>query len=286
MEILDVPASPDEFSMSGTYLRKELHDQFKGQRQHGISTPAAHPFIFLFTDIETEEYGYSDQFLDNGLFVYSGEGQRGNMTMDGGNRRILEHEKNGDSLYVFERVDEVNGADVVTFDGEYEYIDHHWEKAPDDDGIMREALRFKLAPVGGVGADLTEDQADQLSLEELFQKAEENASHSNPNHSGSTSGTTGSSSYTTSELVRDCALRAADSVCQGCENEAPFVDKKGEPSLEVHHMHRRSDGGLDVPENVIAICPNCHREVHYGKTGNELNEQLIQKAAARNRCFS
>ena len=287
MDLLNVPASPTEFKMSGKYLRKELHNQFKGQRQHGISTPAAHSFVFLFTDLETEEYGYSDQFLGNGIFVYSGEGQQGDMTMDGGNRRILKHEENGDSLYVFERVDQANGADVVAFDGEYEYIDHHWEKAPDDNGIMREALRFRLAPIGRVEADINKDRADQLSPGELFQEARENVGGSSSSkQSSSTGGSAGGISYPRSELVRDCALRAADGVCQGCDNEAPFVGKDGEPFLEVHHMHRRSDGGLDMPENVIAICPNCHRQVYYGKTGDELNEQLIQKAAARNRRFS
>jgi len=84
-------------------------------------------------------------------------------------------------------------------------------------------------------------------------------------------------------MVKEFALRHADGVCQGCNQEAPFVDESGEPFLEVHHLHRRSDGGADEPENVIALCPNCHRRVHHGQDGKEFNRQLIEKAKDRNK---
>ncbi|MGH8437576.1 MAG: HNH endonuclease [Pseudomonas sp.] len=33
---------------------------------------------------------------------------------------------------------------------------------------------------------------------------------------------------------------------------------------EVHHKVRLADGGLDTVENAIAVCPNCHRQAHFG----------------------
>lgn len=78
-------------------------------------------------------------------------------------------------------------------------------------------------------------------------------------------------------MVKEYALCAADGVCQGCEEDAPFVNENGEPFLEVHHLYRRSDDGPDDPDNVIAICPNCHRRVHYGKNGEAFNQELIAK---------
>lgn len=33
---------------------------------------------------------------------------------------------------------------------------------------------------------------------------------------------------------------------------------------------------MDHPNNVVAICPNCHSKVHYGINGKEYNE-LIKK---------
>ena len=43
-----------------------------------------------------------------------------------------------------------------------------------------------------------------------------------------------------------------------------MLDKNKEPFLEVHHVKSLSDGGEDTLDNVIALCPNCHREKHYG----------------------
>lgn len=285
METLTVPESPPNLQISGRYLRKELHDEFKGQRQYGISTPADRPFVLIFTDTETEKYGYSDRFLDNGIFVYSGEGQQGDMTMDGGNERILNHQENNDALYVFEKVDEINGADVFSFDGEYEYEDHFWEKAPDVNGNLRNAVRFKLSPVGGVETNISEKEVKSFSEEELFDRAKQSVSSDSGLKGTANRGRSSTGSYSRSQLVRDFALAVAKGTCQACEEEAPFETYSGEPFLEVHHIYRRSDGGIDNPENVIAICPNCHREVHHGKNGNRLNQELIRKANDRNSRF-
>jgi 5-methylcytosine-specific restriction endonuclease McrA len=61
------------------------------------------------------------------------------------------------------------------------------------------------------------------------------------------------------------ALAQAMGICQNCKQPAPFHKRtNGEPYLEVHHVMPLSKGGLDVMENVIALCPNCHRKTHYG----------------------
>jgi 5-methylcytosine-specific restriction protein A len=54
-------------------------------------------------------------------------------------------------------------------------------------------------------------------------------------------------------------------ICGKCKNHAPFLRKKdGRPYLEVHHLIPLSQGGEDELSNVIALCPNCHREFHFG----------------------
>lgn len=61
------------------------------------------------------------------------------------------------------------------------------------------------------------------------------------------------------------ALYKAKGICEACHQPAPFIKKSnGEPYLEVHHIKPLSDGGEDSLENVQAICPNCHREMHFG----------------------
>jgi len=65
--------------------------------------------------------------------------------------------------------------------------------------------------------------------------------------------------------VAELAKRLANGICQDCRKPAPFINKfTGEPYLEVHHEIPLSEGGEDTIDNVIALCPNCHRKRHYG----------------------
>ena len=60
-------------------------------------------------------------------------------------------------------------------------------------------------------------------------------------------------------------LDQANGVCSRCKNCAPFTKKRdGSPYLEVHHKVQLADDGEDTVENAIALCPNCHRELHHG----------------------
>ena len=60
-------------------------------------------------------------------------------------------------------------------------------------------------------------------------------------------------------------LRRASGVCEKCKSPAPFVRRSdGTPFLEVHHWTPLAEGGEDTIENAGALCPNCHREAHFG----------------------
>lgn len=60
-------------------------------------------------------------------------------------------------------------------------------------------------------------------------------------------------------------LYQAKGLCGVCEKEAPFLRKKdGSPYLEVHHKIPLSENGDDTVDNAIAVCPNCHKQCHYG----------------------
>lgn len=60
-------------------------------------------------------------------------------------------------------------------------------------------------------------------------------------------------------------LERAKGICERCLNKAPFIKDNGEPYLEVHHIKPLSEGGFDIINNCLALCPNCHRHAHYGK---------------------
>ena len=66
------------------------------------------------------------------------------------------------------------------------------------------------------------------------------------------------------DVVAEALLRAKG-FCERCGLAAPFRRKSdGSPYLEVHHKIPLSEDGADTLENVLALCPNCHREVHFG----------------------
>ena len=77
-------------------------------------------------------------------------------------------------------------------------------------------------------------------------------------------------SYSRDAKVKAWVLNAANGHCECCGNKAPFTSTSGIPFLEVHHLRRLADGGSDTPQNAVALCPNCHRELHYGQRSKAL----------------
>jgi len=74
-------------------------------------------------------------------------------------------------------------------------------------------------------------------------------------------------------------LFSADGRCEVCDSSAPFQRTGGEPYLEVHHVRPLSEGGPDTTDNVVACCPNCHRQLHFGEDRSSLREKLILKVS-------
>lgn len=65
-------------------------------------------------------------------------------------------------------------------------------------------------------------------------------------------------------------LQQTEGVCECCEKAAPFKNVDGLPHLELHYMRQLADGGQDIISNAVALCPNCHREIHYGASAHAL----------------
>lgn len=60
-------------------------------------------------------------------------------------------------------------------------------------------------------------------------------------------------------------LNRAQGMCERCKKPSPFFRATDNtPYLEVHHVHQLSKGGEDSVKNAMAVCPNCHRELHFG----------------------
>ena len=76
--------------------------------------------------------------------------------------------------------------------------------------------------------------------------------------------------------VKAWILKNSHGICEVCKKNAPFQSFDGLPFLEVHHVKRLADGGTDTITNAVAICPNCHREIHYGENRDSLIDKIYK----------
>ncbi len=259
-----------------TYSRAWLHQNYGGQQQSGISTPSQHRIIFLFTGETGAQYGYSDSWTEDGLFLYTGEGQVGDMTFVRGNAAIRDHLEDGKDLHLFGYV----GSGLVRYIGQMVCTGFHYQPGPDRGDQTRNLIIFELAPVrAAIEVDnpshdprLLDEPSAGSSLAELRAKALADPSDA------VTPGERKILYRHRSLAIKLYALKRANGICEGCGQPAPFQTPEGSPYLEVHHIQRLSDGGPDRPEAVVAVCPNCHRRAHYAHDGEAFNRRLSRIA--------
>lgn len=265
------------FVQGQVYRRRTLHSQLGGQAQSGISTPAHQKVILLFTGASGQHYGYSDRWTDEGVFFYTGEGQRGDMVFTRGNSAIRDHALNGKDIHLFSQV----RPGFVRYEASMVFSGFHYFQAPDLDGEMRQAIVFELLPLDEFDdgprpvipeRQTTEGDLRNDSLTELRNKA----------LSASTSASTPverkAVTWLRSRAIKLYVEKRADGTCEGCKHEAPFSTQQGRPYLETHHIRRLSDGGPDHPRWVVALCPNCHRRAHYADDGERYNQRMADIA--------
>ena len=131
----------------GSIKRVDLHNLLGGNGQGGISPSRQSQNVFLFADPDTGlQHGYVDGWKSDGLFDYTGEGQRGDQVMKSGNAAILNHKSESRTLRLF------NGSTgTVRYEGAFEINasqPFYTTDAPETgDGPLRKVFVFRLAPV-------------------------------------------------------------------------------------------------------------------------------------------
>lgn len=76
--------------------------------------------------------------------------------------------------------------------------------------------------------------------------------------------------------IRRYALVRANGRCEFCGKEG-FPMPDGKVYLETHHVVPLYEGGSDTVDNVVALCPNHHREAHHGVRKSEMLQTLLSK---------
>jgi 5-methylcytosine-specific restriction endonuclease McrA len=132
-----------------------------------------------------------------------------------------------------------------------------------EDEFVKKARNFTEKTLSELPNSITPDKP---SLEHLRGKALEAAGSASQRKAHAAG-----NYYQRDASIRTYVLARANGKCQACEKSAPFCTRIEQPYLEAHHLDKLSDGGLDHPDKIVAVCPNCHREIHYGQNGKQLN---------------
>lgn len=81
--------------------------------------------------------------------------------------------------------------------------------------------------------------------------------------------------------IRDAALKRPNGRCEFADCIA-FKNSIGQAYLETHHVVPLSRGGEDSINNVAALCPNHHREAHFGAAAENIRQVLQKKISLPN----
>lgn len=273
------------FKKGKEYLRAELLS-FVGSKQlvSGMIWGNKEPDSVILTSggKHGEEAGYSDRENSDGTWFYIGQGSKGdqnpyskaNLNLTNGAKTVLlfstrepsgkEAKERGSrrKFYMFKGIFEVGSWDIVI------------PTAGNRNG--NKLVQYHLLPANNIYNSendivISKVVSEPNNLYTLRTKIENQSTK--PIKSKSTNVI---EYQLRSKQVKEYALIRANGDCEFCLSSAPFEDLYGIPFLEVHHIHRLADDGPDIPENVAAICPNCHREAHYGFNKKELKRRLTK----------
>lgn len=204
---------------------------------------------------------YEDYWKDNVLY-YTGMGQIGDQSLDfGQNPTLATSRETGITVYLFEMFND----HWYRYRGIVELVsDPFEEEEKDAEGNMRVVWKFPLKIVSGP------DYLTEEFLEHKTRQAEQTVARMPKSVVDSRAReidrvvseiTTTTKTYVRSPIIAQYAKYRANGHCELCGAPAPF-EVNGEPYLEAHHLVFVSEGGRDSIDNVVALCPNCHRRMH------------------------
>jgi 5-methylcytosine-specific restriction protein A len=127
-----------------TLKRRDIHDMYGGNWQSGICPSAKMPYIFIFSGSSGQQHGYKDEWLNEDVFSYSGEGQSGDMQFTKGNLALRDHLSQGKRVFLFHYFEK----GIVRYMSELSFLDYGFFPTHDTSGNSRIGIKFFFKKVG------------------------------------------------------------------------------------------------------------------------------------------
>lgn len=282
------------FIQAQLYERDELLSFIgSNQQQSGIlwNKEGSDTIIITTGGRHTKRVSYSDSQLEDGSWIYTGQGEKGDQNPYNFANSLL---TNLDKKILLFTTREPNAQEVrerghhkkqYQYEGLFKVVD--WKIQTQLEGKRKgdKLVKYILKPIENneLGEENLpiQDPLENITLEtsDFYDLRKKALSNVNKTSKATTIILT---EYKNRSLeIKKYALLRADGRCENCEKEAPFVNLNEIPFLEVHHIFSLADEGPDHPLNVAAICPNCHKEAHYGKNKDKIKEELSLKISTK-----
>ena len=261
--------------VQGTVLtNKQICDLFHCSSQGGMRRSKKTNTLVLISNHLKSEY---NDVWQNNILYYTGMGQTGDQSLEfAQNKTLANVEKNGVQLHFFE----------VLKKYEYTYIgemlkagEPYSAEQLDSENKLRRVYIFPLKlKQGSVPNEiLNHHEVESLmSLRKLSDKLLITKVHAQLSYQNQNSKITVTTPrYRRSMELVEYVKRRAHGICDLCNQPAPFIGKDQQPYLECHHIVWLSKNGADTLNNVVALCPNCHRKMHIVQDENDVKKLTV-----------
>lgn len=248
------------FAIGAAIDNQTLTQTFKVGNMGGMRRSTAFNCLVVIADHIKKRY--DDKWFGDVLH-YAGMGKHGDQVLTKQNKLLAESATNGIELHLFESFAR---KEYIYFGLAKLCAAPYQLRQKDREGNWRLVWIFPLQtlqqPFYPPFIDYErccrgqEQEMRQLPPAELASKAVDHATKQPAYRSFI------SEKYLPDAYIATYAKLRARGFCQLCGAPAPFSDAAGNPYLETHHILPLHKGGYDAIDNVVALCPNCHKKMH------------------------